>query len=219
MEKEILKKLNIETFEKVRKTVIIFYAVGVLGMILPFSRPLFLMLTPFALLFSFVLLAAYHESKFNLKSLLVFAFIYIFSFFVEALGVETAKIFGEYIYGNGLGIKIFHTPIIIGLNWLFLVYTSTSIFEKIKIPNFLKIILSSFTMVLYDLVLEQVAPKIDMWSWKNDVVPLNNFIAWFALAMIFNSLMKIFKINTNNKISLLLLSVQFVFFVILFIFL
>lgn len=219
MKNEILKKLNIDTFEKVRKTVIVFYAVGVLGLLVPYTQPLFQVLTPFALIFSFILLALYNESKFQTKSLIVFAFIFISSFVIEAIGVETSAIFGSYKYGDGLGIKIFDTPIIIGLNWLFLVYTTTSIFENVKINNSIKILLSSFTMILYDLVLEQVAPKIDMWSWKNNVVPLNNFIAWFALAMIFNSLVKIFKINTNNKISLLLLSVQFVFFVLLFLFL
>jgi len=219
MKNEILKKLNIDTFYKVRKVVIIFYTVGFLGMLVPYSQPLFQMLTPFALIFSFMLLAFYHESKFERKSLLVFAFIFISSFLIEAIGVETAAIFGSYKYGKGLGLKIFDTPLIIGLNWLFLVYTSTSIFEKVKINNSIKILLSSLTMILYDLVLEQVAPKIDMWSWKDNIVPLNNFIAWFALALIFNSLMKIFKIKTKNKLSLILLSVQFVFFVLLFLFL
>lgn len=137
---------------------------------------------------------------------------------VEIVGVKTKLIFGNYIYASGLGFKIFNTPVIIGLNWLFLTYTSTSIIDKFKINCFLKVIAASFLMIMYDLVMEQVAPKMDMWSWKNDIIPLQNYIAWFVFAIIFNSLIKIFKINTQNPLALIIFCSQFLFFVILLIY-
>jgi putative membrane protein len=183
----------------------------------PFTFALFLKLIPLALILSFVLLALFHTSKMELKTLLCFFSIYTIAFIVEAIGVNTGKIFGYYIYGEGLGFKVFQTPLIIGINWLFLVYTTSAVVEKFKLPIFIKIILASTCMLIYDIVLEQMAPKLDMWYWKNETIPLQNYLVWFALALIFHTLLKVLKIKIENKLALLILGCQFLFFLILYI--
>lgn len=204
---------NIKTDQKkikeLRKAVITFYIVGIAGMLIPFTNPIFVKLTPLALLLSFALLIIF--DNITKKKIIIYAIIYVLGFGVEVLGVNTGVIFGEYYYGKGLGIKVLGTPLLIGINWLFLVYVTTSILEKLKIHNNLKVVIASMIMISYDLILEQIAPKIDMWSWKNDAVPLQNYLAWFALALIFNALFKIFKIKTENKFSAILLICQTVF--------
>ena len=79
---------------------------------------LFLKLIPLALLLSFIGLIVFHASKPDVKTIVVFAGIYFIGFLIEALGVNTGKIFGEYVYGKSLGFKISETPVIIGINWL-----------------------------------------------------------------------------------------------------
>lgn len=192
-----------------------FYAVGVFGMLYPALFPVFTKLISFTLILSFIILAAFHPEKIDRKSLVVFLFIYLFGFFIEVIGVNTGLIFGHYEYGSSLGVKLFNTPLIIGLNWLLLVYATSSVFEKAKMHTIVKIILASIIMLGYDIILEQVAPKMDMWSWNNNVVPYQNYFAWFLLAVLFHSLIKINRINTRNKLGLTILSVQFVFFLIL----
>jgi bisanhydrobacterioruberin hydratase len=196
---------------------IVFYTVGVIGMLMPATYSLFLKLIPFALLLSFIALAFFHKSKINFKAVLCFLSIYILSYTIEAIGVSTGKVFGHYEYGEGLGVKIFQTPLIIGINWLFLVYTTSAVVDKLKIPEFSKIIMSSLGMLLYDFVLEQVASKLDMWHWKNNIIPFQNYIAWFVLAIFFHSLLKVLKVRIENKLALLLLGCQFIFFLLLFI--
>lgn len=196
---------------------IVFYMVGLIGMVLPNTFSLFLKLIPIALILSFVALALFHSSKIELKIILCFLSIYIIAFIVEALGVNTGIVFGRYEYGYGLGFKLFQTPLIIGINWLFLVYTTAAIVEKFKLPIYLKIFLASTGMLLYDIVLEQVAPKLDMWHWKNDIIPFQNYLAWFVLAVLFHSVLKIFKVGIENKLALLILVCQFLFFLLLFI--
>ena len=71
-------------------------------------------------------------------------------------------------------------------------------------------------MVVYDIVLEQVAPKIDMWKWDNDFIPLQNYLAWFFIAIAFHSFIKILKVNTENALARLILICQFLFFLILY---
>lgn len=197
----------------------IFYLVGLVGLLLPISYPLFVKLIPYSLLLSFVGLAFFYPYKILKRELIIFASIYFLGFAVEAIGVNTGLIFGSYSYGLGLGFKVFETPLIIGLNWLFLVYVTSTILEPFKLPALVKAVLASTLMVIYDVVLEQVAPKMDMWSWSDSIVPIKNYVAWFSIALLFHLLLKIFKVRSENSFSLLIFLCQFLFFIALFLFL
>lgn len=208
-------ELSLTKEKEIKKFFVIFYIIGAIGMAIPFTSPLFKKLIPYSLLLCFFYLAYFHPNKKDKKSWLVFSFIFISGFLVEMLGVNTGKIFGSYLYGDSLGFKILETPLMIGLNWLFLVYTSAALVEKLRLTKWIKIFLASTCMLAYDLVLEQLAPTMDMWSWQNNVVPLQNYISWFLLAFIFHSLLVVFKIKTTNPLSVLLFCAQFLFFIFL----
>ena len=208
-------------FKRVRELKIfyaIFYLVGVLGLSFPETRPLFIRLVPFALILGFAGVLLFHEAKWELKTLTAFVLVYISGFVIESIGVNTGIIFGEYIYGKTLGYQIFETPLIIGMNWLFLVYVSSSLTEKINSGKFISFLLPPVLMVVYDLVLEQVAPDLGMWNWKNEVIPLQNYIAWFVLAFLFVLVFRLLNIKTSNKIAPLIFILQFLFFLLLMIF-
>ena len=197
---------------------IVFYTVGFIGMLLPYTVSLFLKLIPFALIISFITVALFHENKIDKKVILSFLSIYIIAFIVEAIGVNTSLLFGHYEYGRGLGLKLFETPLIIGVNWLFLVYTTSAVVGTFTISKISKIIVASVFMLLYDIVLEQLAAKLDMWHWKNAIIPLQNYLAWFCLAVFFHSLLAIFNVKIENKFAFVILVCQFLFFLLLFIF-
>ncbi len=200
--------------KEVKKFIVIFYGVGTLGFLIPFTKGFFIAITPFALLLSTYLLAIYHK-KYALKTIVIFVLIFLLGFFVEVVGVNTGLIFGNYKYGSGLGVKLFETPLLIGVNWLFLTYASVSVLSGLKINKNLALIFAPVLMLIYDLVLEQVAPKMDMWSWQNNDIPLQNYIAWFLIALVFVALIRVFKIDASNSMSKILLISQFVFFVLL----
>lgn len=208
--------LTAERIANVKKFVAIFYIVGLTGMLVPHTFDFFKQITPYALIVNFFILSAFHQNKLSKIHWLVISSIFFISLTVEIIGVNTAKIFGNYWYGNSLGFKIFQTPIIIGLNWLFLCYLSTSIAQNFNINNFLKIILASTLMLIYDIVLEQVAPLTDMWYWTNNQAPAQNYIVWFVLALVFNCLIIFSKLNTKNKISTIIFVTQLTFFLIIF---
>lgn len=203
----------------IKALLIIFFSVGVVGMLLPATNSYFLQLTPLALLLSFTVLALSDESKQRAKLIAYLLFIYITSYAIEVAGVHTGLLFGEYAYGDNLGFKFWGTPLIIGANWFFLVYTTAAIFEKTNMSEALKILLASLSMLLYDVVMEQVAPKLDMWSWKQVEVPFQNYFTWFVIAVAFHIGLKLLKIKIKNGLALAVLLCQFIFFVFLFIFL
>ena len=190
---------------------IIFYAVGFAGLSIPATRPFFVHLTPFALLLSSLIIALFHN-KFSAKTILIFIFIYAASFVVELIGVNTGSIFGNYTYGHGLGPKLFNTPLIIGLNWLLLVYVSNSVMQRTDWNPIVKVFGASFLLLAYDVLLEQVAPLLAMWTFSESTVPIQNYVAWFLLALLFSLVINLLKINTKNRIAPIVFGIQALFF-------
>lgn len=211
-------KINEKHYHRVVWLFIVFYLVGTAGLLYPVTFPIFKKIIPFALILNAAGLAVFHL-QYKPKILLLFLIVYLTGFTVEIIGVHTGTFFGRYHYGRSLGFSIFNTPVIIGLNWLLLVYLSASVAEHLKTSNQIKILAGSLMMVGYDLIIEQVAPVLDMWYWKNNQVPLKNYITWFAMALFFHSLFRVFHINVRNKLAPVLFTIQLLFFLYLFIFL
>ncbi len=210
----LLYPKNKVSIAKVKHFVIIFYSVGILGFLMPFTKNIFIAITPFALLLNTYLLIIYHQNI-QFKDMLVFLSIFLLGYIIEVIGVNTGLIFGSYSYGHTLGVKLFDTPLLIGVNWLFLTYTATSAADYFTKDRWPTLIVAPTLMVIYDIVLELVAPHIDMWYWENSVVPLQNYIAWFIIAFAFVAILKAFKTNTHNPLALVILICQFLFFVFL----
>jgi Phytoene/squalene synthetase len=198
----------------VRNFIVIFYIIGLLGFTIPFSKPIFIVITPLALLLNIYLLAAFHP-KFDVKSLLVFLFVAVAGFFTEVIGVKTGLVFGNYVYGKGLGLKLFDTPLLIGLNWLFLTYCAVEITTELKMRFWPSVFIAPGLMLVYDFALEMVAPLLDMWSWNDDRVSLRNYVSWYVIAFAFTLIIKVFKIEIRNPLAMVLFACQLVFFVIL----
>ncbi len=194
---------------------ILFYAVGITGFIVPQTHSFFKTLTPFALLMSAGFLAWFHRPAYTTKTLLIFAVIFLFSFLAEMVGVQTGSIFGHYIYGDSLGLKILETPLIIGLNWLMLIYCTKIIADRITTNETIKPFAGALLMVIYDLVLEQAAPKLDMWSWEGGTIPVQNYVAWFVFAFFFHLMIRKAKVEFKNPLAIPVFLIQFFFFVIL----
>lgn len=199
-------------YKNVRAFFIVFYIVGLAGIIIPVSQQLFLRLTPLALVLSIAAILIFHEKGINLRIILPLIIVYLIAFFTEVAGVNTGMVFGHYWYGDGLGPKIFNTPLFIGFNWVMLVYSSSSVVNIFRQPAFVKIGIASLLMVLYDVLLEQVAPAMDMWYWNNNRIPLQNYLSWFIVALVVHYVFVLCRINTKNKIAPSIFFIQFAFF-------
>jgi bisanhydrobacterioruberin hydratase len=191
---------------------IIFYLVGFLGIVIPLTNPLFMKLFPVALILNIIVLLFFHEGLFNTPTILSLLIIGLSGYLIEVTGVHMSVIFGNYSYGNSLGIKVFNTPLLIGANWLMLTYAFSAITEEIRIPIFAKSLLASFLMVVYDIVLEYIAPLTDMWVFENGTAPFRNYIAWFIVALIFQLVLRMRLVRVKNSIALVIILIQLSFF-------
>jgi putative membrane protein len=169
----------------------------------------------FIILFNFLIVIIFQKNKFNKKFLLFFILFYLFFFFVEVLGVKTGKIFGSYFYGKSLGFKIFETPVLIGLNWILLIYLTFAFSELFKISDKFKIILGSFLMLFYDFILEKVAPLMDLWYWEGNSVPFLNYFSWFIFALISHFILRFFKFEIRNIFAVFIYFLHITFYLII----
>ncbi len=195
---------------------IIFYLVGLAGMFYPKTKPIIIFLIPYTILMNFVLMLFYHK-PWTIKFIIISLTIIILGFSIESIGVHTGIIFGGYTYGERMGVKIFETPLLIGINWLFVVYSAYILVKKIKLHFVFKAMVGGLLLVCYDILLEPFAMSYDMWTWIGGIVPLQNYAAWFIISFVFLCLFYAFKIKASNKLAIPIISIQSAFFVILFI--
>lgn len=125
-----------------------------------------------------------YRSNLTNKDALLFALVFFIGYTAEFLGVNYQILFGDYDYGRSLGVKLFDVSLIIGCNWLLLALISQALIKKIVINRWLIIIFSSLLMVLIDLYIEPVAPLLDFWEFKENLVPFSNYRDWFMVALI-----------------------------------
>ena len=153
-------------------------------------------------------------------------------FIVEVIGVNTALLFGEYTYGNLLGIQVKNVPLIIGVNWFIVMYccgiTTYTLFKKAlsklaietKTPTqslkAISVIIDGATIAVFlDWIMEPVAIKLGYWHWKKDVIPFYNYLCWFVVSVFLLTIFHFCSFNKQNKFAIHLLLIQAMFFLLL----
>ena len=210
---------------------VLFHAIGLAGLLF-FDKAFFLAATPFNLVLSFVLLIWTQSDK-NKYFFLFLASCFILGIIVEAIGVNTGVLFGDYIYGNVLGPKVKNVPVLIGVNWFLIIYCCgisihTLLMKAInrisadtgKTPMAMKalsVIIDGATLaVFFDWVMEPVAVKLGYWVWNGDgAIPLFNYICWFVISLLLLTVFHFAKFNKQNKFAVNLLLIQLMFFLLL----
>lgn len=192
---------------------VVIYLVGTASVLAGMAESL-MQLTPYNLLFAIAMLL-YNAEKPDKSYWLWFVIVALAGFLIEAVGVQTSLVFGQYSYGEVLGIGVWGVPLIIGLNWSLLVFATASVVNVNSWPIALKASIAASIMVLYDLFLEPVAIRFGFWEWAGGPVPLQNYIAWWLIA--FFMLLGVFSYvkNLRNHIAIYILGIQSLFFIII----
>jgi putative membrane protein len=212
-----MQKTTVNLLKHPRNIIILIawiYFIGVLGLALEFSRSLFQQAVPYTLLLSLIVLAVFHKS-YSTRIIILSIGIFLAGFFIEVLGVATGLIFGGYAYGHTLGVKIWGTPLMIGVNWLFLSYCIWVMVSKLKWNKFLLALLGAIILVIYDVFMEPVAIWLDMWSWELVNVPIQNYLAWFVISFVFLLTISMVNPKIENKFAPALFIIQLIFFMLL----
>lgn len=189
----------------------LFHFSGLLG-ILFINRELFLETTPVNLFITIVLLFV-NLPDVNKGVLVAAAVAFVVGMGVELLGVNYGLIFGQYVYGDNLGVKIGGVPLLIGANWVMLTFITGAVGAVLfKKSTAVAAAVGALLMVLLDLVIEPVAPKFDYWEFANETAPLSNYIGWFLVAFPIQWIYQKYVTQKDIVFSFHLVLVQFLFF-------
>jgi putative membrane protein len=168
----------------------VLFTVGTAGHVYEPALPLMLGMTPgFLLLTNLLVVApALAAAGWRFGAWLLGA--YVLTFMAEAIGVATGSVFGEYTYGATLGVAWHNVPLIIAFNWVMVVHGVVCIAGKLVSlrPEFWKlpaiVMLSGVLAVAFDFAMEPVAIRLDYWQWTGGSIPLQNYGAWFVIAVL-----------------------------------
>ena len=194
---------------------ILVYLSGSIGFVV--NPSFFSPFTPYTLLLTcFVFLI--HNPLADKKFLVAFFSIAFLGFIIEVIGVKTGLVFGKYSYGNGLGYKLLNVPLVISINWAMLICAGIIVVSRIFANKITVLIVAALLVTLIDLVIEQVAPKLDFWQFEGGLPSLNNYLSWIGVAFFTSYFFYPTIIKGNRNVSFIILMLQIIFFTFLFIF-
>ncbi len=187
---------------------------GLIGLLIPQTRSFFEIATPLNLLLSAGLLLYFHQDwRF---SFILFMFVVMLTgFSIEVIGVKTKLIFGDYTYKTSLGFKFLDVPVIIGVNWLILIYAVGTVLYPLKVHFLVKSLLAAALMTGMDFLIEPVAVFHHYWDWAGSKIPIKNYLGWFVVSFALQCLFYLLPFHKKNPLALYLLVIQLTFFLLL----
>lgn len=151
------------------------------------------------------------------------AIIFTASWFIEYWGVNTGIPFGSYTYTHVLSPLIGGVPLAIMFAW-FTVTANSLLAARYFLNGFSEIsavLIASIFILATDILLEPFASFVNnFWVWSDSAIPIQNFISWFIIGLIFvtilSQLIKWRKVDINKsrlfKIPLLITAINIINF-------
>ena len=193
----------------------VIYGVGTISHVNEGTRELMLSMTPYVLLVMGLFVMHPDFLDRNWKLLWWALVIYVITFSLEATGVATGLVFGEYAYGDTLGWKVLAVPVVIGFNWVLVVLGALTLTRRFVGGALPVALFTAALTTAFDFVMEPVAIALDYWNWDAVVPPLHNYLAWFAISFAVAITFERFEMMSKNTLYFHYFLVQLVFFAIL----
>lgn len=222
----IQKKNNIAIF-----IALLFHICGAIGILFSPYKNWFIANTSLNLLLMACLLV-FTQPKAN-KHFFLFAVIcFVVGIAVEIIGVNTGFLFGNYAYGNIMGIKVSGVPLLIGVQWFVTVYCCGVIMQFVnnwtkrkitgaeiepktadKIQSISLVVDAALLATFFDYIMEPVAQKLGYWQWKNNEIPFFNYTCWFFISAALLFVLSKLHFNKLNQFAIHLFIIQLIFFI------
>jgi putative membrane protein len=146
-----------------------------------------LALTPLVIGILAALTVLYWHAPAGVKAAL-FTIAFSIGMITEIIGVNSGVLFGDYWYGTILGLKIAGVPILVGITWAYVTIAAWQLVSYSTFSVVGKIIIAAGVIVMFDLLLEQYATAFGLWQWQDGIIPLKNYVTWFAVGIVLVSL-------------------------------
>lgn len=196
---------------------VLFHVAGAIGIVF-FDRNFFVEQTPLNLMIMFLLLL-WTEARISKPFLLSLLVAFFTGLFTEMIGVHTGWLFGSYAYQAVMGLQLMDVPLLIGINWFFVVYSSfilaSRYSQQLGASTWLMALVTAMLATAFDWFMEPVAMELGFWKWENNQVPVYNYLCWFLISFALARVFVLLKTPSTNLFSIFLLLIQTVFFLFL----
>lgn len=217
-------KLNTSVF-----LAILFHLSGLIGILYTSYGSWFIANTPINLSLM-ALLLIWNQSNINKGFTLFFFICFSTGMITEMIGVNTGYLFGQYHYGNVLGIKWMGVPLLIGINWFVTVYGCLIIMEQLhrwiktkfikedqplpsaKFETLSVIVDGALLASYFDWLMEPIAVKLGYWQWASETIPVYNYLCWFVISVALIAIARKLSFIKQNPFAIHLLFIQALFF-------
>ena len=150
-------------------TLMLLYMTALVGFTTEHQRAWYLFYVPFFLLLNALFLFLYHQ-KWNKAAVGYVCACLGLGFVVESLAVNTGLIFGEYRFGDSLGITVMGVPLVMAFYWFMLAYSAACLAAKLPPKNRLvRAIIGALLMAILAGIVQQVAAPLDFWHLAENI--------------------------------------------------
>ncbi len=177
-----------------------FFALGFIGLAIPWTFPFFVVLTPLAVVVAWAMLIMAHERPIDWRFFTALGIVFALSYAVELLKVHVFFVEDVFFFGDSFGPVLLNIPLMIGLCWVALLYICAAMAERLNANAVVKVLAGAGLVLIFDIVLELVAHKLDLWYWTWEL-PIWNYVVWFVAALGMLSIMKAFGVRIENKLA------------------
>lgn len=135
------------------------------------------------------LLAALHAGRQGRMPLLELVSAAVYGVVLEEADI---LLFGTYFYNDQFVLTIDRVPVVIGLVWAVIIYSSMRITDAFHLPRRVAPLADALWAVMLDVAFDAVAIRLGLWIWHIPVdagyfgVPAGNFYAWLFVTASFS---------------------------------
>ena len=146
-----------------------------------------------------------------------------FSILVFAIGLgifvvaeKSARLFGEFSFGFGLGPRMGETPVLSGLLWLVPVLFSFSWTAKLTANIYLRSAIGAVLVTVPTIFFSYNAPLLDFMHWGDMRPPASSFLTWFLTGFFMHFAGHQMQAKMENPLAIMLYAAWLLFHVALF---
>ena len=101
-------------------------------------------------------------------------------FLLELKGIQTGRLFGDYVFLETLGWKLWGVPLLMGGLWAMLPLMAVNLVPAGVVSPLHRAVSASVLLAVFDILLERSASFLHWWQFVGGVVTLDNTIGWLV---------------------------------------
>lgn len=130
-----------------------------------------------------------------------FLTIIILGYIIELIAFQTQAVFGVFSFGNTLGLKLFGTPLLIGIHWFLLGLGSAYFIRWIFTSHVMWVLGGALLTIIGFVITDPVAQSLDIWSWENYSFTFQNYSIRFIVSIAMQMVILLFLKKEKNQFA------------------